>query len=251
MDFRIRDRRLRVNIPDRARLMAELRERMRQRRGFALATLNLDHLVKLRQDEVFLDAYLAQDLVVADGNPVVWLSRLAKKPVSLVPGSELVVPMAELARDSGLSIALFGSSDAALADAAQDLTRRLPGLQISARIAPPMGFDPQSPAADALLAEVRDSGAGLCFLALGAPRQEILAARARSIAPQTGFASIGAGLDFLGGHQKRAPVWVQKIAMEWLWRMLSSPRRLAGRYLRCALLLPELVADALRLRRGG
>ncbi|MFC0279305.1 WecB/TagA/CpsF family glycosyltransferase [Falsigemmobacter intermedius] len=251
MDFRIRDRRLRVNIPDRARLMAELRERMRQRRGFALATLNLDHLVKLRQDEAFLDAYLAQDLVVADGNPVVWLSRLAKKPVSLVPGSELVVPMAELARDSGLSIALFGSSDAALADAAQDLTRRLPGLQISARIAPPMGFDPQSPAADALLAEVRDSGAGLCFLALGAPRQEILAARARSIAPQTGFASIGAGLDFLGGHQKRAPVWVQKIAMEWLWRMLSSPRRLAGRYLRCALLLPELVADALRLRRGG
>lgn len=251
MDFRIRDRRLRVNIPDRARLMAELGERMRQRRGFALATLNLDHLVKLRQDEVFLDAYLAQDLVVADGNPVVWLSRLAKKPVSLVPGSELVVPMAELARDSGLSIALFGSSDEALADAAQDLTRRLPGLQISARIAPPMGFDPQSPAADALLAEVRDSGAGLCFLALGAPRQEILAARARSIAPQTGFASIGAGLDFLGGHQKRAPVWVQKIAMEWLWRMLSSPRRLAGRYLRCALLLPELVADALRLRRGG
>lgn len=251
MEFHIRGRSLRVNTPDRERLMAELRSRLTQGQGFALATLNLDHLVKLRQDEAFLAAYLEQDLVVADGNPVVWLSRIARRPVRLVPGSELVVPMAELARDCGRSVALFGSSPAALADAAQSLTQRLPGLQISATISPPMGFDPQSPEADALLAQVRDSGVGLCFLALGAPRQEILAARARKIAPQTGFASVGAGLDFLGGHQKRAPVWVQKFAMEWLWRMLSSPRRLAGRYLRCALLLPGLLRDALQLRRSG
>ncbi|RRH77929.1 WecB/TagA/CpsF family glycosyltransferase [Falsigemmobacter faecalis] len=251
MEFRIGDRSLRVNIPDRARLMAELRLRLTEHQGFALATLNLDHLVKLRDDADFRAAYLAQDLVVADGNPVVWLSRLARRPVSLVPGSELVVPLAQLARDCGRSVALFGSSPEALADATESLTRRLPGLKISASIAPPMGFDPKSPAADALLAQVRDSGAGLCFLALGAPRQEILAARARNIAPQTGFASVGAGLDFLGGHQKRAPVWVQKIAMEWLWRMLSSPRRLAGRYLRCALLLPALIRDALKLRQSG
>ena len=64
-----------------------------------------------------------------------------------------------------------------------------------------------------------------------------------------GFVSIGAGLDFLAGSQTRAPAWVRAIAMEWLWRMLANPRRLALRYLRCALILPGLARDALRQGR--
>jgi UDP-N-acetyl-D-mannosaminuronic acid transferase (WecB/TagA/CpsF family) len=63
-----------------------------------------------------------------------------------------------------------------------------------------------------------------------------------------GFVSIGAGLDFIAGFQTRAPLWVRRIAMEWLWRMLSDPRRLAKRYLDCALVLPDL---ALAARKQG
>jgi exopolysaccharide biosynthesis WecB/TagA/CpsF family protein len=86
-------------------------------------------------------------------------------------------------------------------------------------------------------------------LALGAPKQEMLAARGRELAPSVGFVSVGAGLDFLAGTQHRAPKWVQAIAMEWLWRLISSPARLVGRYARCFAILPALMRDALALRK--
>ncbi|MCZ0961644.1 WecB/TagA/CpsF family glycosyltransferase [Paracoccus benzoatiresistens] len=240
---------IRVNMPDRPTLLAEARRRFRSGQGFALATINLDHLVKLRQDRAFREAYAAQDLVVADGNPIVWLSRLAGRRVGLVAGSDLVIPLAQLSAQEGVGIALVGTTEAALAEAADEIARRVPGCRITLRIAPPMGFDPDSAAARDLLHQVRDSGAGLCFLALGAPKQERLAARGRQEAPGVGFASIGAGLDFLAGNQRRAPEWVRRIAMEWAWRMLSAPKRLVPRYARCAAILPSEAVAALKQRR--
>jgi exopolysaccharide biosynthesis WecB/TagA/CpsF family protein len=119
-----------------------------------------------------------------------------------------------------------------------------PGLRIVAQIAPPQGFDPAGAGGQAALEALGASGARLCFLALGAPKQEILAARGRGVLGQVGFVSIGAGLDFIAGAQVRAPLWVRKIAMEWAWRMASHPRRLAKRYLDCALILPGLMVQA-------
>lgn len=230
-------------------LTADVARRFAGDDGFALATINLDHLVKLRRDPVFAEAYAAQDLVVADGNPIVWLSRLAGRPVELVPGSDLILPLAQAAADAGVSVALLGSTEPALTAAALALRTRVPGLNVAACIAPPMGFDPAGPGADLVLEQVRSSGARLVFLALGAPKQERLAARGRRVLPDVGFASIGAGLDFLAGRQTRAPQWVRAIAMEWLWRMLSNPRRLAARYAECAVILPGQAVRAIRLRR--
>lgn len=248
VEFAAPPHRIVVNMPDRAALMAEVARRFAAGQGFALATINLDHLVKLRRDPAFAAAYAAQDLVVADGNPIVWLSRLARRPVALVPGSELVVPLARAAAQAGVPIALVGSTEPALAAAGAALQQQVPGLQVAARIAPPMGFDPDGPGAEAVLAQIGASGARLVFLALGAPKQERLAARGRATLPAVGFASIGAGLDFLAGTQTRAPEWVRAIAMEWLWRMLSNPRRLARRYAECAAILPGQAIQAWRLR---
>ncbi len=249
MTFDYPPHRIAVNMPDQAALLTRVAKALEQGEGFALATINLDHLVKLARDKPFRTVYAAQDLVVADGNPIVWLSRLAGRPVSLVPGSDLVVPLARTACQAGVPVALVGSTAPALDAAAEALCRQVPGLQIAARIAPPMGFEPQGPEAEATLDAVARSGAGLCFLALGAPKQEAFAAFGRRHQPQLGFASVGAGLDFLAGHQRRAPGWVRAIAMEWLWRMLGNPRRLAARYAACAVILPGHVVAALRQRR--
>lgn len=238
-----------INMATRAGLLEAVDCRLRAQEGFALATLNLDHIVKLERMPAFAVAYAAQDLVVADGNPVVWLSRLTGRRVALVPGSELVVPLAEMAARLGAPVALLGSTQEALDRAAERLERDHPGLRIVARIAPPMGFDPEGPAAEACFAELEAAGARLCFLALGAPKQEILAARGRQRLPGCGFVSVGAGIDFIAGTQRRAPSWVRAIAMEWLWRAAGNPRRLARRYLDCALILPGLVWQAWR-RQG-
>jgi N-acetylglucosaminyldiphosphoundecaprenol N-acetyl-beta-D-mannosaminyltransferase len=248
VQFRYGQTVIRVNQPDRDALLRAVGDRLAARQGFALATINLDHLVKLARSEEFRKAYAAQDLVVADGNPVVWLSRLAGRPVQLVPGSDMVLPLARVAARQGVAVALVGSTPAALDAAAAHMQAEVPGLRIAARLSPPMGFDPASDAAATLLDEVADSGARLCLLALGAPKQERLAARGRQIAPQVGFASVGAGLDFLAGTQARAPGWVRAIAMEWLWRMLSDPGRLAARYAACAAILPAEALRALRQR---
>lgn len=246
--FKVKGQEIAVNTASKAALLRAVRERFARREGFALATLNLDHLVKLQASESFARAYAAQDFVVADGNPVVWLARLARRPVSLVPGSEMVLPLAGLAAEQGVSIALFGATEASLARAAAALSAKVTGLTISCQIAPPMGFDAESPVAAEMLERLEASGAGLVFLALGAPKQEAFAARGRMLAPGLGFASIGAGLDFLSGAQNRAPEWVQAIAMEWAWRAASAPKRLVPRYARCFAILPGLIRDALALR---
>ena len=240
---------LRINMQTRAALFRAVAERFTRGEGFTLATLNLDHLTKLPRDTAFAEAYDAQDFIVADGRPVVWLSRLAGEEVELMPGSDLVLPLCAEAARAQVSVALLGSSDPALKAAAEVLEARVPGLRIVHHHAPAFGFDPAGPDADAALRALAESGAGLCFLALGAPKQEVLAARGRALAPHVGFASIGAGLDFLAGHQSRAPRWMRDLALEWLWRALQSPRRLVPRYARCFSILPGLVVRALRQRR--
>ncbi len=239
---------VRISAPARDALLEDIKARLCAGQGFTLATLNLDHAVKLRRDARFRDAYLAHSHVCADGNPIVWLSRLAGFQVELIPGSELVRPLAQVAAETGTPVALVGATPETLDHAAHRLSEAFSGLRIVARIAPAFGFDPQGAEAGAIIEELRASGAGLCFLALGAPRQEIFAARAAQSLPGTGFVSIGAGLDFIAGSQRRAPRWVQQIAMEWAWRMLSNPRRLAGRYASCFAIAPGLFVAALRDR---
>lgn len=237
-----------VNTPDRSTLLAALKQRLDEGRGFTVATLNLDHIVKLRQHPAFHDAYARHSHVVADGNPIVWLRSVMGQPVELVPGSELVMPLADLARQADVPVALLGATDATLALAAERMQADLPGLRIVARIAPPFGFDPSGAEADRILSEIDASGARLCFLALGAPKQEILAIRGAEKLPRCGFVSIGAGLDFIAGTQQRAPVWVRRIAMEWFWRMATNPVRLTKRYAQCFAILPGLFWSARRVR---
>lgn len=239
-----------VNATHRDALLDDLEARLAQGQGFSLATLNLDHLVKFRQ-QAFRNAYARHSHVTADGNPVVWLLRLAGQRVELIPGADLVAPVAERAAKTGAPVALLGSTEASLARAAEALIARHPDLNVVARIAPPMGFDPEGAGADAAIAELEAAGARLCFLALGAPKQEIFAARAAAALPQTGFLSIGAGLDFLSGAQVRAPQIARALALEWLWRLLRNPGRLARRYAACFAILPRAAWHALQVRQRG
>jgi exopolysaccharide biosynthesis WecB/TagA/CpsF family protein len=119
------------------------------------------------------------------------------------------------------------------------------------RIAPPFGFDPEGAEAERHLSRMAASRARLWFLALGAPKQEIFAARALAHLPGAGFVSVGAGLDFLAGTQRRAPPIVRALAAEWAWRMARDPGRLGPRYARCLAALPGLARAALRQRAGA
>lgn len=99
--FQFDDTQITVNVPSRDQLLSEVSDRFTAGEGFALATINLDHLVKLKSSDTFRRAYARQDLIVADGNPIVWLGKMAGAALELLPGSDLVVPLAELAGTRG------------------------------------------------------------------------------------------------------------------------------------------------------
>ncbi len=249
MQFHTATTPLSLTTPTQDRLLAEITGRLEENRGFALATLNLDHLVKLQKDRSFANAYAEHDMIVADGNPIVWLHRLAGQDISLLPGSDLILPIAALAAAKQAPIALLGSTQETLEAAAASLKKTVPNLRVSCVISPPMGFNPESDQAVDCINEISRSGARICFLALGAPKQEILASLGFKHSPNVGFVSIGAGLDFIAGTQSRAPAIIRKLALEWLWRMLSNPKRLTLRYAQCLAILPGLIFSALRQRR--
>lgn len=238
MKFWIKAYSISVNTPDWTELKQKLTRYFATGNGFALATLNMDHLVKLQTDRDFRHAYAEQDIIVADGNPIVWMSQIAGQPVELQPGSDLIYPIARLCAEMGIPIALVGGREESLTRAAAVLRDEVPKLEIAYQHAPAMGFVPGGGEAEGILQAVEASGARLCFVALGAPKQEVFAAYGRQIAPKVGFVSIGAGLDFLSGDQVRAPLWVRKMAMEWLWRMVNNPSRMVERYTKSFAVLP-------------
>lgn len=250
MEFKAKGTRVTVNVTTEEDLNSVMSARLSSREGFALATLNLDHLVKLKSSPEFCVAYGKQDFITADGNPIVWLSNIAQQPVDLLPGADLVIPLTCLAADAGRPVAFVGSTPESLEKAAQNLVSSVPNAQIVTKASPPMGFDPTGPLAREILEELEAKKVGMTFIALGAPKQEMFAAYGREIAPSVGFASIGAGLDFLSGQQLRAPVWVRRLALEWLWRVMNNPKRMLRRYFLCALILPEQIVNSFKMRRS-
>ena len=215
--------------------------------GFALFTLNLDHLVKLRTSPDFRAAYERAGLVTADGWPIVWLAQRQGVHPDRASGADMVLPVCEGAAAQGSPIYFVGPGPQAQAAALEILKARYPTLNIAGRETPkfPAADTAAELAAfdlDGLAARINASGASLCFLSLGAPKQELLADALSRRCPTVGFLCVGAALDFISGKVQRAPVWMQRSKLEWFWRLASDPKRLALRYWRCGVLFAGLVA---------
>lgn len=230
-----------VNVPTQAAAIDRVLETMKKAQNCTVFTLNLDHLVKLREDEKFRGAYRQATFVTADGAPVVRIGRRIWPELERTTGADLLLPLSIAAAEAGQPVFLFGSSEEVLARTRQVLSDATGGkLNIVGAISPPRGFEPEGALADQYIDEFRRSGARLCFLLLGAPKQELFAVRAARAGGGCSFICVGAAADFLAGVVVRAPKFVQRLGLEWLWRLAQEPRRLGRRYAKCALLLARL-----------
>ena len=204
--------------------------------GGWVITSNLDHLLRAGRDAGFRSMLAEADLVVADGTPLVWASRLQGTPLpERVAGSSLVWTLSEAAATRGLSVFLLGG-DPGTADAAGEiLVQRYPGLRIAGTFCPALGFENDPAQMSDIAARLRDSGADLVYVALGSPKQERLIRRLRrehpDLLPGAWWLGVGISLSFICGRVRRAPPWVQKLGLEWGHRLVQEPRRLAKRYL--------------------
>ena len=197
-----------------------------------VVTPNVDHIVRLPRDPAFADAYYRASLIFADGMPIVWASRLLRRPLKgRVTGSDLVPEVCELAARRGASIFFLGTTPPILAEAVRRVTTQWPSLQIVGTYSPPFGFERNTLERLRMISAVNDARPDILFIGLGAPKQELWIANSITQVNVRVALCIGAGIDYLAGAVKRAPRWMQRTGLEWAWRLLQEPGRLWRRYL--------------------
>jgi len=196
-----------------------------------IVSINVDNLIKAVHQPEYGAVVRRADIVLADGKPVIWASKLLRTGLrEKVSGSDLIIELSSVAAASGFGIFLLGGMGEVANQAADRLRVRFPGLRIVGAISPPCGA--WTAAIDReLVSAVRNSGARLLFVALGTPRQELWIDKQLAALGPIVAIGIGAGLDFVAGAQQRAPYWLQAGGLEWLYRLCQNPRRLWRRYL--------------------
>ena len=206
-------------------------ELVRRRRGGAVFTPNVDHVVQAERSVPFREAYGRAALTLADGMPLLWAARLLGSPLpEKVSGSDLVVPLARRAAERGWRVYLLGGAPGVADEAAGRLAREL-GVAIVGTDSPIVHADGDADDAAGVLERVRAARPDLILVALGAPKQELWIDRfAGDLAPAVAV-GVGAGLDFVAGQKRRAPRWMSRIGLEWLFRLAQEPRRMWRRYL--------------------
>jgi N-acetylglucosaminyldiphosphoundecaprenol N-acetyl-beta-D-mannosaminyltransferase len=237
-----------VNVASVENAISQIIAKLKQSESFLVFTLNLDHLVKLRLSPAFREAYRNAEFVTADGFPIVTLAGLDGISIERTAGSDLIEPLCRSAAEQGFPVLFLGTTLSALCAVGRELSTRIASLDIRGIFAPPIGFSVNSAIADEGIRVVAESGARICFVALGSPLQEIFASTAMQRTSGVAFVAVGAGLDFIAGTQKRSPLWLRQLNLEWLWRLSSDPARLGGRYIRCAILFAELLCRKMLAR---
>jgi N-acetylglucosaminyldiphosphoundecaprenol N-acetyl-beta-D-mannosaminyltransferase len=174
----------------------------------------------------------AANVVVADGMPLIWASRLQGTPLpERVSGSNLIWSVSEAAARKGQGVFLLGGSHGTADAAAQALRSRFPGLRIVGTLCPEFGFESDPEQIAEIASAVRRASPEVIFVALSFPKGERLIQQIRDVAPTAWWIGVGISFSFVSGDVKRAPLFVQRIGLEWLFRLSQEPRRLARRYL--------------------
>lgn len=209
-----------------------------------VVTPNVDHIVKLQASAAMQSAYRDAALVVADGWPIVTASRWLGQPLAKrVTGSDLVPRLlAAGSTQPGFRVYLLGAAPGVAEIAARRIEGRWPGVTVCGTASPPPGFEHKPTQCAAIVAAVNACSPHLLVVGFGAPKQEIwLQQYAPQLDARVAIAA-GATIDFLAGRQRRAPQWLQRCNLEWLFRLTTNPRRLAARYGHDALVFPQLFA---------
>lgn len=217
-----------------------------------VVTPNVDHVVRLEHDPAFRKAYASAALVLPDGMPLVWASRLLGRPLrGRVTGADLLPQVCQMAAASGKSIFLLGGREGVAEGAARNLQARFPGLRIAGFYSPPMGFERDAAENRRIVERVNRARPDILAIGLGAPKQELWISEHRRSLDFGVALCVGAALDFAAGTLARAPRWMREAGLEWLWRLAREPRRLWKRYLVDDVAFGRIVAQQWLKRRSA
>ncbi len=213
-------------------LVAELIQRAKSRRSTRLYFSNVHMLMEADEDPALAAVLARSEFVLADGKPVCWWQRLVhRQECPQLRGYDVVIALCRRAAAEQMRVGIYGGHDATdLARAVQRLQQIAPGLQVCYQFAPP--WQPLPAQADPIqLQAMQTAQLDILLVALGCPKQEIWIDQYSAQLPPIQL-GIGAVIDFLSGRTQQAPRWLRGMALEWCYRWLQEPRRLAPRYIR-------------------
>ena len=216
-----------------------------------VVTPNSDHLVMLETNAAFRQVYAGAFLTLADGMPIVWASRLLGKPLKeRVTGADLLPRLCERAAKEQLKVFLLGAGPGVALEAKNNLETQYPGLEIVDVYSPPWGFEKDEKENDHIIHRIQASGADIIFVGLGAPKQELWIHQNIHRFERGLFLGVGAAIDFCANRVSRAPMWMQRAGIEWTYRLIQEPRRLAKRYAKDTYVLSIILRQYIRNRKN-
>lgn len=196
-----------------------------------VVTPNIDHIVKLESDQLLQKVYADADIILTDGKPMIWMSRLYGTPIKeKVSGSDLFPNLCRLAAGKGYRVFLLGAAEGVAAKAAINLQNKFPGLIIAGTYSPPFGFEKDEKELQNILRIVTEAKPHILIVGLGCPKQEKFIYNYKDVLNVPVSLGLGASIDFEAGILKRAPKWMADHGFEWLYRIVQDPGRMAKRY---------------------
>ncbi|HLW00794.1 MAG TPA: WecB/TagA/CpsF family glycosyltransferase [Ktedonobacterales bacterium] len=194
--------------------------------AFQVITLNPEFVWTARKNTAFRETINQAKLVVADGIGIIWASRILGRPFpERVAGSDLLPLLAERCAARGYRLFLLGAAPGVAEKAADILQKRLPGLQIAGTYA----GSPAPEEAEHILELIRTAQPDVLAVAYGAPKQDLWIRQHVSALGEAGVSialGVGGTLDFIAGRIPRAPRWIQRVGLEWAFRVFAQPRRI-------------------------
>lgn len=197
-----------------------------------VVTPNVDHIVKLEDDKEFQDVYKNADLILTDGMPLIWISKIKGKPIKeKISGSDFFPKLCERAAQKGYSIFLLGAAEGVAAKAAKNLNKKYEGLNIVGTYSPSYGFEKKDDEIKEIIEMINEIKPDILAVGLGAPKQEKFLYKYRYELNVPISLAIGASIDFEAGNINRAPKWMQNCGLEWFYRLCKEPKRMFKRYI--------------------
>ncbi len=222
------------------------------KRPHYLATANVDFVVQATHDLELHRILTDADLVLCDGMPLVWASRfLGNALPERVAGSDLVPALLELAEQKGYRVFFLGGQEEVAAKALENIMAKHPKLKVAGVLSPP--FKPLLEMDhEGICQTIRAADTDLLFVSFGCPKQEKwISMNYRKLGVPVCM-GVGATIDFLAGHMKRAPKWMHGLGLEWIFRLAQEPRRLFKRYFDDLLAFStNMMGQLIKLRQGN
>ncbi|MGE8486274.1 MAG: WecB/TagA/CpsF family glycosyltransferase [Pseudomonas sp.] len=203
----------------------------KEKKAKVVVTPNVDHVVMLDRRPEIKSIYLKADYFFADGWPIVFASNILNKRIpERVTGADLMPELLLLANNSKMKVFIVGGFPGEESNIYSKLKQLYPDVNLSI-YSPANGFKNGSQDSDKIIEQINFKRPDMVFVCIGYPRQEVWAIQNKELLQANLVLCVGAALDFIVGKVKRAPITVRKLKMEWLWRLLSDPKRLWRRYI--------------------